>query len=73
MHKIHDFNPVTWLCSAFDVLGRPAHRPRADRPNDPPPPSVFKILKQGEDYVEVLHKETGAVWRFDTTVVRSPT
>lgn len=52
--------PDEWLCAALSVNG-------ADK--------AFKIVQiSGERQnatVRVLHKETGAVWRFDCTVERA--
>ena len=32
----------------------------------------FRVLTQSDDFVTVLHKETGAVWKFSVEVVREP-
>lgn len=51
-----DFTPIMWLCSCIDISRGQG----------------FKVTKQGDDFIEVLHKETGAVWRFDVKTLREP-
>ncbi len=50
-----DFEPIEWLLACAS-MGAAA--------------SNFKVLRQGVGYVELLHKESGAVWRFNAIVIR---
>lgn len=53
-----EVTPIGWLASMLDVAGRGC----ASHP--------FKVLKLEGDTAEVVHKESGAVWRFRALVVR---
>ncbi len=51
-----DFSPLAWLCSCLDL--------KAD--------SNLKVTRQGDDFLEILHKETGALFRFSVETLREP-
>lgn len=56
-----DIDPITWLMAVLDTLGRDDRGRRAERP--------FNVLRHGDGFVEILHKESGKVWRFDARVL----
>lgn len=58
------FTPMEWLCATLSVVGRTGRSAHDD--------GAFKIIKQDVNSATVLHKETGAVWKFTTEVIREP-
>lgn len=64
-----DIDPIEWILACVDLAGtKRGHYPDAGKPGSSP----FRVLKHGRDYVEILHKESGAVWRFQVSVLRRP-
>lgn len=60
-----NMSPGSWLCSVIDMIN-------SNNKSQP-----FKLVKQGHDsegnpFYELLHRDSGAVWRFTTEVVRGP-